>query len=590
MDLSEDLVPDDQSNFNKVLRQVEFYLSEGNLNRDRFFKQEMQKRDDNGIPIALLLKCNRMIAMNVNEDILKNVVEKSKILRLSDDGLAIVRVLPLSDFGPREKRTILVTELPRLLSGMTENVNENDTSQRSAKLCSNQMMDISSASCELTDWIRNMFDEYGEVLYVSLPRYHRSNSFRGFAFVEFKTSKSARKAVKHMFSVVDNEHWLVKPTETSEVSDCPESAWKPRLAAKVSFSQQQMLARRYIWRCCSRKNKQLIVAFKHLRQAGYTAGNPCDKEYYSIILGDSSTEAILKYVNDNRNCEPCQSKLRVFRYSDWVFWKQKFYLWQQAWIVRMHRKIDYLLNNNNNSINNNKDDANMDENDCCQIDSEMHKNSLPINCSNESSVKSKILPSNFVSNSIVQISWPSTLVFKGNTIDIPLADDICGTVIPPKKLSFARCLRISLEKNLLVPYNLLNDVAHVDPNPSQILLDSVNHFGGSLLPNTSVNESISSNEFIPLFIRMKNNKAAVKLVQSIELFNSHGATARILEGSSEQAYCNNIVNSKVNARERHRTSQIKKRQKQKSSNHHPVSLTNSLSSCKTDHKHIIFDE
>ncbi|KAH8878270.1 La-related protein 7 [Schistosoma japonicum] len=483
MDLSEDLVPDDQSNFNKVLRQVEFYLSEGNLNRDRFFKQEMQKRDDNGIPIALLLKCNRMIAMNVNEDILKNVVEKSKILRLSDDGLAIVRVLPLSDFGPREKRTILVTELPRLLSGMTENVNENDTSQRSAKLCSNQMMDISSAICELTDWIRNMFEEYGEVLYVSLPRYHRSNSFRGFAFVEFKTSKSARKAVKHMFSVVDNEHWLVKPTETSEVSDCPESAWKPRLAAKVSFSQQQMLARRYIWRCCSRKNKQLIVAFKHLRQAGYTAGNPCDKEYYSIILGDSSTEAILKY-----------------------------------------------------------------------------------------------------------ISWPSTLVFKGNTIDIPLADDICGTVIPPKKLSFARCLRISLEKNLLVPCNLLNDVAHVDPNPSQILLDSVNQFGGSLLPNTNVNESLSSNEFIPLFIRMKNNKAAVKLVQSIELFNSHGAAARILEGSSEQAYCNNIVNSKVNARERHRTSQIKKRQKQKSSNHHPVSLTNSLPSCKTDHKHIIFDE
>ncbi|KAH8878272.1 La-related protein 7 [Schistosoma japonicum] len=452
MDLSEDLVPDDQSNFNKVLRQVEFYLSEGNLNRDRFFKQEMQKRDDNGIPIALLLKCNRMIAMNVNEDILKNVVEKSKILRLSDDGLAIVRVLPLSDFGPREKRTILVTELPRLLSGMTENVNENDTSQRSAKLCSNQMMDISSAICELTDWIRNMFEEYGEVLYVSLPRYVSVSRF-------------------------------LRIIKTSEVSDCPESAWKPRLAAKVSFSQQQMLARRYIWRCCSRKNKQLIVAFKHLRQAGYTAGNPCDKEYYSIILGDSSTEAILKY-----------------------------------------------------------------------------------------------------------ISWPSTLVFKGNTIDIPLADDICGTVIPPKKLSFARCLRISLEKNLLVPCNLLNDVAHVDPNPSQILLDSVNQFGGSLLPNTNVNESLSSNEFIPLFIRMKNNKAAVKLVQSIELFNSHGAAARILEGSSEQAYCNNIVNSKVNARERHRTSQIKKRQKQKSSNHHPVSLTNSLPSCKTDHKHIIFDE
>ncbi|VDO94871.1 unnamed protein product [Schistosoma mattheei] len=108
--------------------------------------------------------------------------------------------------------------------------------------------------------------------------YHHSNSFRGFAFVEFRTSKSARKAVKHMCAFMENEKWLVQPTEANEVSECPESAWKPRLASKVSFSPQQMLARRHIWRCCSRKNKQLIAAFKHLRQVGYTASNPCDKE------------------------------------------------------------------------------------------------------------------------------------------------------------------------------------------------------------------------------------------------------------------------------------------------------------------------
>lgn len=85
MNLSNDLAPNDQNNL-KILRQVEFYLSEGNLNRDSFFKQEMQKRDDGGIPIDLLLKCNRMIAMNVTEDILKNVVGTSKIVSLSNDG------------------------------------------------------------------------------------------------------------------------------------------------------------------------------------------------------------------------------------------------------------------------------------------------------------------------------------------------------------------------------------------------------------------------------------------------------------------------------------------------------------------------
>ncbi|CAH8555951.1 La- protein 7, variant 2 [Schistosoma haematobium] len=592
MNLSKDLSPNDQNNL-KILRQVEFYLSEGNLNRDSFFKQEMQKRDDGGIPIDLLLKCNRMIAMNVTEDILKNVVGTSKIVSLSNDGLAIVRVLPLSELGSRERRTILVTGLPRLSIGITEKVGVDNTPHRqSSKPSENELKNITSASWELGDWIRNVFEEYGEVLFVSLPRYHHSNSFRGFAFVEFRMSKSARKAVKHMCVFMENEKWLVQPTETNEVSECPESAWKPRLASKVSFSPQQMLARRHIWRCCSRKNKQLIAAFKHLRQVGYTASNPCDKEYYSIILGDNSTEAILNYVKNNRTYEPCQSKLRVFRYSDWIFWKQKFYLWQQAWIARMHHKTELLMTNKNISNNDEYDeDATMEEKECYQIDSEINRNSLPVKCLDESSTRPKALPNNFVPNSIVQIYWPSAVIPKGDSANTHLSDGLGDTLITLKKLSSARCLRISLEKNLLVPCNLLKDVAHVDPSPNQNLLDSVNQFGCCIIPNTNLNESLSSDEFVPLFIRMKNNKTALKLVQSVNLSTIHGVTARILEGPSEQAYCDNIIKSKLNARERHRTSQLNKRQKQKSADHHPTSFTNCIPpSNKTDHKHIVFNE
>ncbi|CAH8498227.1 unnamed protein product, partial [Schistosoma turkestanicum] len=205
------------------------------------------------------------------------------------------------------------------------------------------------------------------------------------------------------------------------------------------------------------------------------------------------------------------------------------------------------------------------------MDSDMNQNLLPMkNCSDESSTKPKTLPNNFVPNSIVQIYWPSALIPKGNSTNTPLSDNLCDTLITPKKLSFARLLRISLEKNLLVPHNLLNDVAHVDPNPNQILLDSVNQFGCSIIPTSNGHESSSpplssssSVDFIPLFIRMKNNDAALRLLHSIDCSTTiHGVTARILEGSSEQAYCDNIVKSRVNARERHRTSQLKKRQKQ----------------------------
>ncbi|CAH8846694.1 unnamed protein product [Trichobilharzia szidati] len=596
METSKNLTPDVQR-ASKILRQVEFYLSEGNLNRDSFFRQEMDKREDSGIPIALLLKCNRLIAMNVTEDILRKVVESSKILKVSDDGTAIVRVLPLTELGPREKRTILVTELPRSPVGISMNGDEdNNSSQKNL-----ESGDANNLSWEFSDWIRNTFEEFGEVLYVSLPRYHNSDSFRGFAFVEFKTSKSARKAVKHINSTIENEQWLVKPTEASESSECPASAWKPRLAAKASFSFEQMLARRYVWRCCSRKNKQLIAAFKHLRQAGYTAINPCDKEYYSIILGDSSTESILNYVRDNNShCEPCRSKLRVFRYADWIFWKEKFYLWQQAWIARMRRKTSELFQGNDH-MNNDHDESMEEKEVSCDavgavVDAEISESSLQT----QTLSKPKSLPKDYVLKSVVQIYWPSNLVPTGHKTQETFNDTLCDdSLLAPKRLSFARCLRVSLEKNLLVPNDLLRFVAHVDPSPDQSLLDSVNQFGSCICINPNVNASSSTSpsdgdESYPLFIRMKSAEAAEKLLLCLHSSKLQGVVmTRILEGPSEQAYCESIVKSKVTAAERHRISQAKKRQKQKSQQNKPptvVSSTFCTPLIKNDSKHIIFDE
>ncbi|CAH8851478.1 unnamed protein product [Trichobilharzia szidati] len=598
METSKNLTPDVQR-ASKILRQVEFYLSEGNLNRDSFFRQEMDKREDSGIPIALLLKCNRLIAMNVTEDILRKVVESSKILKVSDDGTAIVRVLPLAELGPREKRTILVTELPRSPVGIGMNGDEDNSSQKNLE--SDDANNANNLSWEYTDWIRNTFEEFGEVLYVSLPRYHNSDSFRGFAFVEFKTSKSARKAVKHINSTIENEQWLVKPTEASESSECPTSAWKPRLAAKASFSFEQMLARRYVWRCCSRKNKQLIAAFKHLRQAGYTAVNPCDKEYYSIILGDSSTESILNYVRDNNShSEPSRSKLRVFRYADWIFWKEKFYLWQQAWIARMRRKTSELFQGNDH-MNNDHDESMEEKEVSCDaavgavVDAEISESSLQT----QTLSKPKSLPKDYVLKSVVQIYWPSNLVSTGHKTQETFNDTLCDdSLLAPKRLSFARCLRVSLEKNLLVPNDLLRFVAHVDPSPDQSLLDSVNQFGSCICINPNVNASSSSpsdnDELYPLFIRMKSAEAAEKLLQCLHSSKLQGVVmTRILEGPSEQAYCESIVKSKVTAAERHRISQAKKRQKQKSQQNKPPTLVSSTFCTpliKNDSKHIIFDE
>lgn len=45
-------------------------------------------------------------------------------------------------------------------------------------------------------WIERVFTKCGNVVYVSIPRYHSSGDPKGFAFVEFETEEQAQKAVE----------------------------------------------------------------------------------------------------------------------------------------------------------------------------------------------------------------------------------------------------------------------------------------------------------------------------------------------------------------------------------------------------------
>ncbi|VDP90057.1 unnamed protein product [Echinostoma caproni] len=136
-------------------------------------------------------------------------------------------------------------------------------------------------------------------------------------------------------------HIIVFRIDTSGRIPCPEHAWKPRLAAKATFAEEDMLARRYIWRCCSRRNKQMQSAMRQLRAAGYRAPNPFNREYELITIGDYSPDARHKHLGELFGA-PQKDKLCVFRYATWQFWKSKFYEWHHLWIERMRRKTEEL--------------------------------------------------------------------------------------------------------------------------------------------------------------------------------------------------------------------------------------------------------
>ena len=44
------------------------------------------------------------------------------------------------------------------------------------------------------EWVQSVFERFGTVSYVSLPKYKSTGDIKGFAFVEFEDEDSARKA------------------------------------------------------------------------------------------------------------------------------------------------------------------------------------------------------------------------------------------------------------------------------------------------------------------------------------------------------------------------------------------------------------
>lgn len=111
----------------------------------------------------MFLKFNKIRKLTGNiEDIIKSL-SKSEILELSDDKKKVKRRTPIQ---------------------IKENVDE----------CTIYVENIKSDATH--EWLSSVFSEFGNIAYVSIPKYKNNNLNKGFAFVEFENEADTEKVLK----------------------------------------------------------------------------------------------------------------------------------------------------------------------------------------------------------------------------------------------------------------------------------------------------------------------------------------------------------------------------------------------------------
>lgn len=144
-----------------ILKQMEFYFSDANLSKDRFLGNLIKQ--DPYVDLSVFTRCNKIRELTTDINRIAKALQASTILSISEDGTKVCRTTPIKQKENTEDCTIYVQNLP---------------------------LDANH------DWLSSIFSEYGNVAYVSIPHYKHNKKIKGFAFVEFDTSKEAKKCIK----------------------------------------------------------------------------------------------------------------------------------------------------------------------------------------------------------------------------------------------------------------------------------------------------------------------------------------------------------------------------------------------------------
>ncbi|XP_045768924.1 la-related protein 7 isoform X2 [Maniola jurtina] len=145
--------------YENIMKQMEFYFSDANLSKDRFLGDLV--KNDPFVPITEFLKFNKIRSLTQDANDIVKAMKHSTLLELSEDKQKVKRKTPMMPYDA-DLRTVYVESIPVTAS---------------------------------REWLERVFSDYGQVAYISLPKFKNSNKIKGFAFIEFATPQDAQNCM-----------------------------------------------------------------------------------------------------------------------------------------------------------------------------------------------------------------------------------------------------------------------------------------------------------------------------------------------------------------------------------------------------------
>ena len=150
-----------------ICNQVEFYFSDSNISKNRNMAELVSQAEYVGLHHLLAFNKIQKILPELNITYLQKALAHSQVLELSSDKTGVKRKVPYDETKLKsneevEKCTIYVENVPTHVDH---------------------------------EWLEKIFQEFGPIAYVSMPKFKHNGLPKGFAFVEFKDEEGAERCL-----------------------------------------------------------------------------------------------------------------------------------------------------------------------------------------------------------------------------------------------------------------------------------------------------------------------------------------------------------------------------------------------------------